>query len=69
MYDWRTRRRQDAAREMNRLMRKYYLRVWRHPAFEIVSRYVQAPHPRLIAGTLRNAALLARAHDSLGVPA
>lgn len=60
------------AREMNRLLRKYYLRVvWR--AIRRLKlyrpRYAFKRHmPRLLAGTLRNALLLARAHDGLRVP-
>lgn len=54
-------------REMNRLMRKYYFRaVWR--AITRLKLYrpkivFQRHMPRLIAGTLRNAAMLARAHE------
>jgi radical SAM superfamily enzyme YgiQ (UPF0313 family) len=58
--------------EMNRLLRQYYLRVvWRAILrFKLYRpRYAFKRHmPRLLAGTLRNARLLARAHDSLRVP-
>ncbi|MBI5566380.1 MAG: cobalamin B12-binding domain-containing protein [Chloroflexi bacterium] len=61
-----------AARDMNRLMRQYYLRVvWRAILRLTVyrPRYAFKRHiPRLIAGMLRNAWLLAHAHDSLNVP-
>lgn len=58
--------------EMNRLMRKYYLRVvWRairrlklyRPQY-LFKRHV----PQLLAGTLRTTWLLAHAHESLSVP-
>ncbi len=58
--------------EMNRLMRKYYLRVvWR--AVRRLKlyrpRYVFKRHmPTLLAGTLRMSQLLAHAHESLNVP-
>lgn len=58
--------------EMNRLLRQYYLRVvWRAILrFKLYRpRYAFKRHiPRLIAGTLRNARLLARAHESLRAP-
>jgi radical SAM superfamily enzyme YgiQ (UPF0313 family) len=60
-------------RDLYRLLRKYYFRAaWRAILRLRLyrPRYALKRHiPRLIVGTLRNAALLARAHEAVGVPA